>query len=226
MPKPESILVECFPHRKVFYTVIYSFEGRRANHTLGMLITRRMETLKLKPVGFTVTDYGLAISSLRLLIPAEVPPLFDETILFEELDEWLKHSPLLKRTFRQIAIIAGLTERQMAGQRKTMRQVTFSTDLLYDVLMRYEPQHILLAITRRDVMRVLLDLQRLTDMLKRFQQKIVTQTLTRPSPLAVPILSAIRTERLQGEAVHELLTHAEIEAEANELIEEVKAIVK
>jgi ATP-dependent Lhr-like helicase len=226
MPKPDSILVECFPYRKVFYTVIYSFEGRRANHTLGMLITRRMETLKLKPIGFTVTDYGLAISSLRMLTPEDVPPLFNETILFEELDEWLKHSPLLKRTFRQIAIIAGLTERQMAGQRKTMRQVTFSTDLLYDVLMRYEPKHILLAITRHDVMRVLLDLQRLTDMLKRFQQKIVTQILTRPSPLAIPILSAIRTERLQGEAVHELLTHAEIEAEANELIEEVKAIVK
>jgi ATP-dependent Lhr-like helicase len=226
LPRPGSILVECFPHRKLHYFIVYSFEGRRANHTLGMLITRRMESLKLKPLGFTVTDYGLAISSLREVTPADVPALFDEKILFEELEEWLNQSHLLKRTFRQIAIIAGLTERQMAGQRKTMRQVTFSTDLLYDVLMRHEPEHILLNITRADVRRVLLDLQRLIDMLKRFQNNITTQVLSRPSPLSIPILSAIRTERLQGEAVHELLSYAEIEAEANELMNEVKAIVE
>jgi ATP-dependent Lhr-like helicase len=226
LPKSNSILVECFPYKKVFYFVVYSFEGRRANHTLGMLISRRMETLKLQPVGFTVTDYGLAISSLKLITQENVQALFNEDILYDELEQWLKFSPLLKRTFRQIAIIAGLTERQMAGKRKTMRQVTFSTDLLYDVLMRHEPQHILLAITRVDVMRTLLDLQRLSEMLKRFQHKIVMQTLSRPSPLSVPILTTFRTERLHGEAIHEMLSHAEIEAEANELIDEVKAIVK
>jgi ATP-dependent Lhr-like helicase len=138
----------------------------------------------------------------------------------------LQHSPLLKRTFRQVAVIAGLIERQLAGQRKTMRQVTFSTDLLYDVLMRYEPKHILLTITRQDVARVLLDLERLRDMLKRFQHKIIYQALSRPSPLAVPILSTFKTERLQGDAIFELLTHAELELEADKLIDEVREIVK
>jgi ATP-dependent Lhr-like helicase len=226
LPGSDSILVECFPHKKVFYFMIYSFEGRRANHTLGMLITRRMETLKLKPLGFTVTDYGLAISGLKLLNSEDVENLFNENILLEELTEWLQHSPLLKRTFRQVAVIAGLIERQLAGQRKTMRQVTFSTDLLYDVLMRYEPKHILLTITRQDVARVLLDLERLRDMLKRFQHKIIYQALSRPSPLAVPILSTFKTERLQGDAIFELLTHAELELEADKLIDEVREIVK
>ena len=226
LPKIDNILIECFPHKKVFYVMLYSFEGRRANHTLGMLLTRRMETLKLKPLGFTVTDYGVAISTLKLLTAEEIQQLFKEEILHEELEEWLRHSPLLKRAFRQVAIIAGLIERQQAGQRKTMRQVTFSTDLLYDVLLRYEPKHILLMITRQDVARILLDLDRLTEMLKRFQNKITIQFLSRPSPLSIPILATFKTERLNGEAIFELLTHAELELEANELIEEVKAIVK
>jgi ATP-dependent Lhr-like helicase len=98
--------------------------------------------------------------------------------------------------------------------------------LLYDVLLRYEPKHILLMITRQDVARILLDLERLTEMLKRFQNKITVQFLSRPSPLSIPILATFKTERLNGEAIFELLTHAELELEANELIEEVKAIVK
>jgi ATP-dependent Lhr-like helicase len=226
LPAIDTTLVECFPYRKAFYLMAYTFEGRRANHTLGMLISRRMENLQLKPLAFTVTDYGLAISSLRLPTPSDIEALFTEDILYAELEDWLRHSPLLKRTFRQVAVIAGLTERQLAGTRKSMRQVTFSTDLLYDVLMRYEPQHILLAITRRDVTRTLLDLDRLSAMLQRYQGKIVTVNLSRPSPLSIPILTTFKTERVHGEAVQELLAHAEIEIEANELIAEVRALVK
>jgi ATP-dependent Lhr-like helicase len=226
LPDENDILVECFPYKKTFYCMIYSFEGRRANHTLAMLITRRMETQKLKPIGFTVTDYGLAISSLKLISEADIANLLSEDILHEELEDWLKNSPLLKRSFKQVAIIAGLIGRQLAGTRKTMRQVTFSTDLLYDVLLRYEPNHILLAITRADVSRILLDVERLTTMLLRFQEHIKIQFLDRPSPLSVPILTTFKTERLQGEAVFELLTQAEMELEANELIEEVRILVK
>jgi ATP-dependent helicase Lhr and Lhr-like helicase len=45
-----------------------------------------------------------------------------------------RHSHLLRRAFREVAVIGGLVERQHPGQRKTGRQVTFSTDLIYDVL--------------------------------------------------------------------------------------------
>ena len=226
LPPLTSILAESFMRKKMHYLVIYSFEGRRANHTLGMLITRRMEQLKLKPLSMTATDYGVAINGLAAVTEGHIKELLSTSILEEELREWLRHSPLLKRTFRQVAIISGLIERQLAGLRKSMKQVTFSTDLIYDVLMRYEPQHILLAITQYDVENRLLDLRRLTHMLDRFAGKIIFKELSNPSPLSIPILTAIKTERVQGSAIDELLSFAQIEDEANEMIEEVRNSVK
>jgi ATP-dependent helicase Lhr and Lhr-like helicase len=226
LPAKDTILVEYFSYKKLFYCVIYSFEGRRANYTLGMLLTRRMESLHLKPVGFTVTDYGLAIGSLKCIDDRHIHDLLTENILHNEFEHWLNQSPLLKRTFRQVAIISGLTERQLAGTRKTMKQVTFSTDLIYDVLMRYEPKHILLAITRHDVDKTLLDLHRLSLMLQRFQGKIIVKSLARPSPMAIPILTTFKTERVHGAAIDELLSFAAQEAEANELMEEVRFSVQ
>jgi ATP-dependent Lhr-like helicase len=226
LPPLDAILVESFIYRKRNFVVIFSFEGRRANHTLGVLMTRRMESLKLKPLTLTATDYGFAIDTLVPVTADCMQKLFAKTLLDDELQTWLQHSPLLKRTFRQVAIISGLIERQLAGQRKSMKQVTFSTDLIYDVLLRHEPAHILLAITQFDVENRLLDLKRLATMLERFQGNIIFKELSGPSPLAIPILTAIKTERVQGEAIHELLSFAEIEIEANEMMAEVRKRVK
>ena len=223
IPNNTSILIEQFPYKKRNHFVIYSFEGRRANHSLGILITRRMERLKLKPLSFTNTDYGLAIATLKKVDLNILSQLFSSAILYEELELWLQESSLLKRTFRQIAIISGLTERQIAGTRKTMKQVTFSTDLIYDVLKRYEPEHVLLKITREEARKGLLDFERLPRMLERFHHHLVIQELNRPSPFSIPILFTLSMEKIKGgEAEDELLSYAEIEAKANHLVEEVK----
>lgn len=225
IPNNKAILVEQFPYSKRNYLVIYTFEGRRANHSLGMLLTRRLETLRLKPISFTTTDYGLAISTFKPLNPQTIAELFVSDVLHEDMEQWLAESSLLKRTFRQIALISGLTERQFAGTRKSMKQVTFSTDLIYDVLQRYEPDHILLKITRDEVSKQLLDMDRIDHMLQRFHSHIMVKSLKRPSPFAVPILATLSTEKVSGEAEEELLSYAEIEANATQLINEVKQIV-
>ncbi|MFC3908317.1 ligase-associated DNA damage response DEXH box helicase [Legionella dresdenensis] len=222
LPANDTILVEQFYYRKTHYIIIYSFEGRRANYTLGMLISRRMEEKGLKPLNFTATDYGLALGALREASAELIHSLLSTAIIYQQLEQWLQQSPLLKRTFRQIAVISGLTQRQIAGQRKTMKQVTFSTDLIYDVLVRHEPEHVLLAITRHDVTKTLLDIERLSTMLMRFVDKIVIKKLTKPSPFAIPILTTFKTEKIQGEAEEELLSYAEIEAQAVEMINAVK----
>jgi ATP-dependent Lhr-like helicase len=226
LPSMTSILVEHFIYKKMFYLVIYTFEGRMANHTLGMLISRRMEKLHLKPVSMTATDYGLAINGLKPIDEDAVSQLLSDNILLDELQEWLSTSPLLKRTFRQVAVISGLIERQLAGLRKSMKQVTFSTDLIYDVLLRHEPGHILLAITQHDVETRLLDLSRLASMLKRFKNQITFKVLDKPSPLSIPILTAIKTERVAGSAIDELMSFASIEEEASEMMNEVRSSVK
>jgi ATP-dependent Lhr-like helicase len=222
LPGRERLLVEHFPYHKRLITLIYTFEGRKANQTLGMLMTRRMERMGLKPLSFSVTDYALSIVGLEAIDEQQCRQLLDPIIVFEELEEWLVESPMLKRSFRRVATITGLTEQRHAGARKTMKQVTFSTDLIYDVLRRYEPDHILLHITRSDAERELLDVHRLTDFLLRYRDKADHVILERPSPMAIPILFDVRREPVKGAALEHLLEQAQQQEQAEDLMEDVR----
>ena len=76
--------------------------------------------------------------------------LFDPDRLRDGLEGWLGGNAVMKRTFRTAAIIAGLIERNHQGRRKTGRQATFSSDILYDTLRKYDPGHLMLQITREE----------------------------------------------------------------------------
>ncbi len=214
LPPSGDMLVETFPRGGRYYLVAYPFEGRLAHQTLGMLLTRRMERMGLKPLGFVANDYAIAIWSLAdagtrakkgLVSMGE---LFARDMLGDDLEEWLQESALMKRTFRNCAIIAGLIERRFPGKEKTARQMTISTDLVYDVLRRHEPDHILLRAARDDAMSGLLDLQRLAQMLSRIEGRIVHKDLERISPLAVPVMLEIGREPVYGEAREQVLVEA------------------
>ena len=203
MPPADGLLVETFPRGEKEFLVAYCFEGRNAHQTLGMLLTRRMERAGLSPLGFVATDYVIAVWSLY---PAQdLDTLFDEDMLGDDLEAWMAESSLLRRTFRNVAVIAGLIERRHPGQEKTGRQVTFNADLIYDVLRKHEPDHVLLRATRADAAGGLTDIRRLAGMLSRIKGRIVHRALERVSPLAVPILLEIGKEQVYGEALDELL---------------------
>ena len=206
LPQEDELLVESFPRAGKHYLVAYPFEGRLAHQSLGMLLTRRMERAGFRPLGFVASEYALAVWSLEEA--NRLADLFAEDMLGDDLEEWLADSNLTKRTFRNVAVIAGLIERRYPGERKSGRQVTFSSDLIYDVLRRYEPGHVLLRATRADVATGLLDLGRLARMLKRVQGRIVHRRLDRVSPLAVPLMLEIGREPVYGEAVETLLGEA------------------
>jgi ATP-dependent Lhr-like helicase len=208
LPQPGQLLIETFPREGRHYMVIYSFEGWNAHQSLGMLVTRRMETLGLMPTGFVANDYALAVYGLK---PVTDPrPLFSPDILTDEFVAWVQQSHLLKRAFREVAVIGGLVERQQPGKRKTGKQVTFSTDLIYDVLRRYEPDHLLLKAAWEDARARMTDVGRLADLLDRAGETMVHVTLDRVSPLAVPSLVLIGRESVaQGIADEALLIEAE-----------------
>ena len=214
LPKHENLLVETFPRGNRHYMVAYAFEGRLAHQTLGMLLTRRLERAGARPLGFVATDYALAVWSLGdmgALFRAGKPSvgaLFDEDMLGDDLEAWLADSWLLKRTFRACALISGLIEKRHPGQEKSGRQVTVSTDLIYDVLRSHEPDHILLQATRADAAAGLLDVGRLADMLSRIRGRIVHKHLERISPLAVPIMLEVGRMPVHGEADETLLMDA------------------
>ena len=207
LPKSDELLVEIFQRRKLFYMVAYSFEGRNAHQTLGMLLTRRMERSGTQPLGFVATDYAIAIWSLKQ--PSNIEDLFDEDMLGDDLENWMAESTVLKRTFRDVAVIAGLIDRRLPGHKKTGKQVTFSSDLIYDVLRKYDPNHILLRATRADAARGFTDIHRLGALLKRIKTNINVKYLTKVSPLAVPILLEIGRENVKGSAIEALLDDAE-----------------
>jgi ATP-dependent Lhr-like helicase len=198
IPKPGQLLVETFPRGNRHYLVCYPFEGRLAHQTLGMLLTRRMERVGLHPIGFVANEYALAVWAAKDMGNADMDALFDEDMLGDDLDSWLAESNLYKRTFRNCAIIAGLIQRRFPGKEKSGRQVTFSSDLIYDVLREHEPDHVLLRATYADAGTGLLDIARLGDMLARVKKRIITRRLDRVSPLAVPALLEISREMVAG----------------------------
>ena len=208
LPAPGRLLVESFPHRGLAYTTYYTFEGWPANQSLGMLVTRRMEDRGLGPLGFVATDYALSIWGLE---PVEDPAaLLSPNILTHEFVDWVQQSYLLRRAFREVAVISGLVERQQPGKRKSGRQVTFSTDLIYDVLRKYEPDHLLLEAAWADARLRMTDVARVADVLDRAAREIDHIRLDRISPLSVPVLSMIGRENLpSGAADDELLHEAE-----------------
>ncbi|UAK25192.1 ligase-associated DNA damage response DEXH box helicase [Sphingomonas nostoxanthinifaciens] len=208
LPRPGQLLVETFPREGRHYMVVYGFEGWNAHQSLGLLVTRRMETAGLKPIGFVASDYAIATYSLE---PVTDPAaLFDKDILEDEFVEWVEASSLLKRAFREVAVIGGLVERHHPGKRKTGRQVTFSTDLIYDVLRRHEPDHLLLRAAWDDARARMTDVGRLADLLDRAAGTMLHVPLERVSPLAVPVLVLIGRERVtQGTTDDALLIEAE-----------------
>jgi len=208
LPEPGQLLIETFPRDGRQYMVAYSFEGWNAHQSLGMLLTRRMETQGLKPLGFVASDYAIGCYSLD---PVTDPAsLFSPDILEHEFVDWVQQSHLLKRAFREVAVIGGLVERQHPGKRKTGKQVTFSTDLIYDVLRKYEPGHLLLQAAWADARARMTDVGRLADLLDRAGDTMLHVTLDRVSPLAVPVLTLIGRENVAtGLADDALLMEAE-----------------
>jgi ATP-dependent Lhr-like helicase len=185
LPQPGRLLVETFGYEARQHLVLYGFAGRNAQQTLGLLLTKRMEDQGLHPLGFVATDYATMIWGLtEVLDPAA---LLDRASLRADLEGWLGGNAVMKRTFRNVAIIAGLIERSHQGRRKSGRQATFSSDILYDTLRKYDAGHLMLAITRAEAMRGLIDFGRLEAMLERIGDRIDHVRLERPSPLAAPL---------------------------------------
>jgi ATP-dependent helicase Lhr and Lhr-like helicase len=217
LPQPRQLLVETFPRADKHYLVCYPFEGRLAHQTLGMLLTRRLERARLRPLGFVANEYALAVWGLgdvALRIARgelSLADLFDEDMLGDDLEAWLAESALMKRTFRTCAVIAGLIERRFPGKEKSRREVTISTDLVYDVLRKHQGDHILLRAARADAATGLLDIRRLGEMLSRTKGRIVHKALDHVSPLAVPVMLEIGRETVHGDASEEVLAEAEAE---------------
>ncbi len=204
LPERERLLVESFPHDGRHHVCVYGFAGKNAQQTLGLLLTRRMEDAGLQPLGFVSSDYATLIWGLEPLVDAA--PLFGRAALRDGLDSWLAGNAVMKRTFRTSATIAGLIERNLPQARKSGRQATFSSDILYDTLLKYDPDHLLMQITREEALRGLVDFGRIEAMIDRIDGRIDHVHLDRISPLAAPLLLDVGKVPVVGAGRERLVT--------------------
>ena len=217
IPSADEMLVETFPLGKRWHMVCYPFEGRIAHTTLAMLLTRRLDRLGRGPIGFVASDYALAVWSMRSMSGVDMGQLFDEDMLGDDLEAWLEESVMMKRSFKNCALVSGLIERRFPGQEKSGRQVSFSSDLIYDVLRRHQPDHLLLRCAREDTSTGLLDVARLGQLLSRVRGRLRHHDLPKVSPFAVPILLTIGREKAPGSSEEWVLEQAESELIAEAL---------
>jgi ATP-dependent Lhr-like helicase len=205
LPGEDDLLVETFSRGKRHFMVCYAFEGRLAHTTLAMLITRRLDRAGVGPIGYLANDYAMCIWAMRPMDGLDFDALFEQDMLGDDLEAWLDESFMMKRAFRECALISGLIERRMPGHEKNSRQVTFSADLIYDTLRRHDPDHLLLSCAREDAARGLLDVARLAELLTRISGRIRVERLARLSPFAVPLLMEIGKERAPGASAADMM---------------------
>ena len=219
LPSLNGLLVETFPRlmrgKKRFFLICYTFEGRNANQTLGFLMSKKMQRIGYKPISFVATDYALAIWSINEVTDVNI--ILNDDLMLDDLYEWLEETPLLKKNFRDAAVISGLIERSIPGQKKTGKQVLFNSDLIFNVLKKHEPKHLLLEVAREDSYRGLIDLDRLSEFLKRIEKNIAHEKLDRISPLAVPLILEINRQTIDKSEMEEYL----LEELENEMLSEV-----
>ena len=213
LPVRNSLLIETFFRKSRHYLVVYGFAGRNANQTLGLILSKKLEELNLAPLGFVANDYATLIWGLEKV---ENPiQLFKFSEIELGLDKWFSGNALMKRTFKAVASVSGLIDRNLPGLRKSGRQTTFSSDILYDTLVKYDPTHLLLKITKDEAMRGLIDFSRIEEMFKRVDDNIIHKNLPHVSPLAAPMLLEVGTIPIEGQARELLLKN-----EANSLMKE------
>jgi ATP-dependent Lhr-like helicase len=205
LPGEDDLLVETFSRGKRHFMVCYPFEGRLAHTTLAMLVTRRLDRAGVGPIGYLANDYALCVWAMRPMDGLDFDALFQQDMLGDDLEAWLDESFMMKRAFKECALIAGLIERRMPGHEKNSRQVTFSADLIYDTLRRHDPDHVLLSCAREDAARGLLDVARLGELLARVAGRIRVERLAHLSPFAVPLLMEIGKERAPGTSAADMM---------------------
>lgn len=203
MPQRDRLLVETYPHEGRAHLCVHGFAGRNAQQTLGLVLTHRMDQLGLAPMGFVANDYATLIWGLDPI--ADPRPLFAPDLLRAAFEGWLSENAVMKRSFKAVALISGLIERSVNGTKKTGRQAVFSSDILYDTLRKYDSDHILLEMTRRDALRGLVDFGRIDEMLARVGGRIDHIALPRVSPFAAPLLLEAGRIPVHGSADQRLL---------------------
>lgn len=204
LPKPGCLLVEAVRTREGPQYFVYPFAGRQTHEGLAMLLSLRLGRLQANTWSFAANDYGLALApAVEQTVTAEQwGALFSANNLEEDLRASLNLAELARRQFREIARIAGLLPPSLPGKApRSMRQLQASSGLIFDVLARYDPEHILLKLAEREVFSAQLEIRTLRHVLADCAARVVELRAPRSlTPLAFPLWAEnLRTGQISSE---------------------------
>ncbi|WP_313067214.1 helicase-related protein [Achromobacter animicus] len=199
LPDHGRLVAELIKTRRGSHLFLFPFAGRAVHEGIAAMVALRWGRRQANTISYTVNDYGL------MLTLAE-PAALDDTLLrallspdsmADDLREGVNLGEMARRQFREIARVAGLLTPSLPGQAaRSLRQVQASSGLLYDVLRRYDPDHLLLAQAEREVFELQLEAPRLLAALQDCQRRELA--LCEPRALT-PLSFPLWTESLRGQ---------------------------
>ena len=200
LPGPDDFLIEYIETPDGYSLYCYPFAGRLAHEGLAMLIAMRLSRTQSITFTLQINDYGFELQSPdRLDVSVELlKPVFTLDNLLDDILESINAAEIAKRRFRDIARIAGLVFDGFPGRPKTARQVQASSGLIFDVLVNYDKDNLLLEQSRREVLEQQLEFTRIMTSLQRLENK--RWQLTRPARLT-PLAFPLWAESLQSQTV-------------------------
>ena len=204
IPPNNTLMIEYFKKKNKnisehFY-IFYTFEGKNVNQTLGFILSKKIEHLKINPLGFVTNDYALIIWTDKEVL--NIKNLLNYKSISKNMFEWLENSSMMRRNFRKVAIISGLLDKGFPGK-KNFKQLNINSDLIYKVLKKYENNHILIAATNEESRRDLVEIERIESFFQKIKNNVILQVLDKPSPLSVPLLIEINSEYLDKSKTEE-----------------------
>lgn len=199
LPSPTTLLAEFLRTREGWHFFLYPFAGRAMHEGLAAILALRWARRVPNSFSYAVNDYGLVLKSEATtdIDPALLADLLAKGDLLTDLYDSMNMGELARRQFRDVARVAGLLPPSLPGRTaRSVRQLQASSGLLYDVLRRYDPGHLLLAQAEREVLEAQLDVRGLTDTLARCRARRID--LQRPKTLT-PLSFPLWTEAIRGQ---------------------------
>ncbi|VCU70436.1 putative ATP-dependent helicase Lhr [Pigmentiphaga humi] len=199
LPGPGRLVAERIATRRGMHLFVYPFAGRAVHEGLAATMALRWGRRQANTFSYAVNDYGLMLTLAEPapLDAALLRELLGVRNLAEDLREGVNLGELARRQFREIARVAGLLTPSLPGRAaRAMRQVQASSGLLYDVLRRYDPDHLLLAQAEREALAFQLEAPRLAAALRDCEgRELALREPAALTPLSFPLWS----ESLRGQ---------------------------
>jgi ATP-dependent Lhr-like helicase len=165
IPVADFFLIELYrsPNGELVHFFFHSLIGRSANDALSRIVAQRVRETVGGNALVTIDDYGflLTLKPFQAIATAAAwRPLFARTGAEDALRTALAESALVKWQFRGVSQTGLMVPRRIHGSERGARQLQWSSEVIFDVLRRYEPDHPLLVEAYAEVTLRFLDLPR------------------------------------------------------------------